>query len=108
MKQRGGRMSYLGVIRGSGTLRLAGEDLGRADYDLDGFMTSPGEVVASGEIRMAAEALARAAGRNDVQLTTDEGRVLAVRFSPARNNSPDNAAHADVSGELPPAKEWRR
>ena len=108
MKQRGGRMAYLGVIRGSGTVRSGGLEHGRADYDLDGFLTSPGEVVASGEIRMDGVALAQVMGRNDVQLTTDQGRVFNVRFSTQRSNSPAGAAHADVGGDLPPARDWKR
>src|SRR5204862_6776370 len=47
-------MKFLGRLRGNGTLVCGDEQIGAADYDLDGFMTRPGEVVASGELRMSA------------------------------------------------------
>jgi hypothetical protein len=101
-------MQYLGVIRGSGVLACGEGQLGRVDYDIDGFLARPGEVVGSGEIRMEAEALSRAFGRQDLRLTTDDGRVLSVRFSGKQLKPASEAAHADISGELPPASEWRR
>jgi hypothetical protein len=102
-------MQYLGVIRGAGTLGADdGNIFGRAEYDIDGFLTQTREVVASGEVRMAAHDLNNAFGRNDLRLRTDDGRTLQVRFSGKRLNPASNAAHADVSGELPTAKQWRR
>jgi hypothetical protein len=101
-------MRHLGVMRGAGTLDSSGEVIGRADFELDGYLVGPGEVVASGEIRMAADALTNAFGRRDLSLRTDDGRVLAIRFSGKRRGAPDTAAHADVHGGLPLEKEWRR
>ena len=102
-------MQYLGVIRGVGMLgAIDGQTFGRAEYDIDGFLTQAGEVVASGEVRMAAADLNNAFGRNDLRLTTDDGRLLNVRFSGKRLNPASDAAHADISGELPTAKQWRR
>ena len=101
-------MQYLGVMRGGGTLTGGEEPMGRVDYDIDGFLNKPGEVVGSGEIRMSAEALNHAFGRLDLRLTTDDGRVLSVRFSGKRGDPASEAAHADISGELPAAAEWRR
>lgn len=103
-----GSMRYLGVLRGSGTLACGEEKMGRADFDIDGFLTRPGEVVGSGEIRMAPDDLNSAFGRTNLQLTTDDGRVLDVRFSGKRLDPSDGAAHADVTSGLPPAAEWRR
>jgi hypothetical protein len=105
---RGNLMQYLGVLRGSGVLACGEEQLGRADYDIDGFLTKPGEVVGSGEIRMSPEALNNAFGRQGLQLTTDDGRVLDVRFSGKRLDAASDAAHADITGQLPGASEWRR
>ena len=65
-------------------------------------------MVGSGEIRMAAAELDRAFGRVNLTLTTDDGRVLTVRFSGTRHNAADSAAHADIAGDLPAAKHWRR
>ena len=33
-----GSMRYLGVMRGSGSMACLGESMGRADYDIDGFL----------------------------------------------------------------------
>jgi hypothetical protein len=57
---------------------------------------------------MVPQDLDMAFGRRDLQLTTDEGRVLAVRFSGKRADPTSPAAHADIGGDLPPAPEWRR
>jgi hypothetical protein len=101
-------MRYLGVMRGAGTLSCGEEPMGRADFDLDGFLTRPGEVVASGELRMPAESLNNAFGRSDLHLVTDDGRVLNVRFSGKRMNAASDAAHVDVTGALPAPEQWRR
>ncbi len=101
-------MRYLGALRGSGVIVGQTGPLGRADYDLDGYLMKPGEVVASGEIRMQAGELNEAFGRRDLSLQTDDGRMLGLRFSGKRLNSASTVAHADVRGGLPDAKDWRR
>ena len=101
-------MRHLGVLRGSGMLEGGGQALGRADYEFDGYQVQPGEIVASGEVRMAADALGNAFGRNDLSLRTDDGRVLSLRFSGKRLAAESAVAHADVRGDLPHAKDWRR
>jgi hypothetical protein len=103
-------MRFLGKLCGAGSLRCGEQTLGRAEYELDGYVTHTGEVVASGELRMSAESLDDAFGRNDLSLATDDGRVLKVRFSGRQQRRTTAlAAHVDVSGEgLPPARQWRR
>ncbi|MBS0219630.1 MAG: hypothetical protein JSR91_02705 [Proteobacteria bacterium] len=101
-------MRYLGALRGTGTLESSGEAMGRVDYEFDGYAPRPDQVVASGEIRMDADALSNAFGRRDLSLRTDDGHVLAIRFSGKRQSAPNNAAHVDVYDGLPPAKRWRR
>jgi hypothetical protein len=103
-----GTMRHLGRIRGSGTLSCDGVMLGAADYEIDGFCTRPGEVIGSGEISMAPAELANAFGRRDLELTTEDGRVLALRFSGGRLPPRVGAAHADITGGLPTEEEWRR
>jgi hypothetical protein len=103
-----GAMRHLGVLRGSGTLSSGGVVLGRAEFEIDGFCTRPGEVVGSGEIRMGSTDLGEAFGRKDLLLTTDDGKVLAVRFSSRRRDATAGAAHADIVGGLPAAGDWRR
>jgi hypothetical protein len=101
-------MRYLGVMRGGGSLACGAEPLGRVEYEIEGFLTRPGEVVGSGEIRMAPAELDNAFGRRDLRLTTDEGRVLELRFSGRRSDAGSAAAHADIGGDLPPPSQWRR
>ena len=103
-----GTMRHLGVLRGSGTLSCGGVALGAAGYDIDGYCTKPGEVVGSGEISMAPAELANAFGRRDLELTTDDGRVFALRFSGSRHDARVGAAHADITGGLPAEDEWGR
>lgn len=101
-------MQYLGVLRGSGVLAFGDESFGRVDFDIDGYLTKQGEVLGSGEIRMPPERLEHAFGRSGLKLTTDDGRVLTVRFSAKRHDPASGAEHADIGGELPEAKAWRR
>jgi hypothetical protein len=103
-----GSMRHLGTLRGRGTLSCDGIVLGAADYEIDGFCTRPGEVVGSGEITMAPAELANAFGRRDLELATEDGMVLSLRFSGGRLGSRAAAAHADITGGLPAEDAWRR
>ena len=38
-------MRHLGVLQGSGTLECGGRALGRAEYEFDGYLVGPGQVV---------------------------------------------------------------
>ena len=108
MQATRGSIQFLGRLSGAGELACDGEPMGRATFEIDGFRTRTGEIVGSGEVRMTPAELDRAFGRINLTLTTDEGRVLAVRFSGKRHNASENAAHADITGDLPAAKHWRR
>jgi hypothetical protein len=102
-------MRYLGMLRGRGTLSCDGESLGDVEFEIEGFRTRPGDVVGSGEIRMAPAELGRSYGRKNLMLTTDDGRVMAVRFSGSRRDASTGAAHADFTGGgLPAADQWTR
>ena len=101
-------MRYLGALRGAGMLFGKVEPLGRVDYEFDGYMVRPGEVVASGEVRMEAELLNSVFARQDLSLHTDDGRTLLLRFSGKRHKPTSDYAHVDVHGGLPDAKAWRR
>lgn len=100
-------MQHLGGIHGSGVLKCGGKTLTRADYDFDGFLRKPGEVIASGEIRMPADTLRRVFGRKDLHLLTDDGRLLSLRFSERHLPEASDAAHVDVAGDLSPQSGWR-
>jgi hypothetical protein len=101
-------MQYLGSLRGSGELLGDAAPLGRVEYEFDGYLMKPGEVVASGEIRMDAAQINVAFGRRDLRLQADDGRMLEVHFSGKRLSSTATAAHADIRAGLPGAKDWRR
>ena len=101
-------MKYLGALHGAGMLVDPEGPLGRVDYELDAYLVHLAEVVASGEIRMNPEELKEAFGKRDLSLQTDDGRTLSLRFSGKRPGAASDAAHVDVRGGLPDAKEWRR
>lgn len=101
-------MQYLGALRGAGVLIGTAGPLGRVDYELDAYLVRPAEVVASGEIRMNPEELNEAFGQRDLNLQTDDGRTLGLRFSGKRLSPTSDAAHVDIRGGLPDAKQWRR
>ena len=93
-------MLYLGGLTGSGMLISQGEDLGRTTYDFDVFKTKLG-ISSSGEIRLPAVILKEIFGRKDIQLRTDDGRLLDLKFSEKQLPAAGEAAHVDVTGDLP-------
>ena len=102
-------MRYLGRISGSGQLTCKGEDVARATYDFDGFFNAPARVTSSGDIQLSATALEGIFGRRDVQLLTDDGRRLDLKFSEKSLPSASEIAHVDVTGDLPTTPQgWRR
>jgi hypothetical protein len=101
-------MHYLGGISGAGVLKCDGEEIARATYDFDGFFHKTVGVTGSGEIRLPAPALRSVFGRQRVQLFTDDGRLLDLKFSEKTLPSASAAAHVDVTGDLPEPLNWRR
>jgi hypothetical protein len=101
-------MQYLGRISGSGWLKRDGEAVARASYDFEGFSRQGGTVVSSGEISLSPSDLKIVFGRLGVQLLTDDGRLLDLRFSSKELRHAEDSAPVEVSGDLPgsPA-EWR-
>jgi hypothetical protein len=101
-------MHYLGGISGRGVLKCNGEHIARVSYDFDGFLREPVGVTCCGEIQLSAAILKDVFGRRDVQLLTDDGRLLDLTFSEKALLSAGDVAHVDVSGELPATPEsWR-
>lgn len=100
-------MRYLGELRGSGLLMCDGKAVARASYDFDGYLQPKAGVTSCGEIRLAANALKDVFGRLDIQLRTDDGRLLVLRFSEKKLLAAAETAHVDVSGELPVPQDWR-
>lgn len=101
-------MRYLGGISGSGVVKCAGKGEVRASYDFDGFFKEPGGVTGYGEIRLDPAALKGVFGRDDVQLLTDDGRLLDLRFSEKELRAASDVAHVDVTGQLPDASHYWR
>ncbi len=101
-------MQYLGRIAGSGDIRSGGETVARASYEFDGFTTPRGGVEGSGDLVLAPSDLKAVFGRTGVQLLTDDGRLLDLRFSEKELRLATDVAHVYVTGDLPrsPA-EWR-
>ncbi len=101
-------VGYLGRLAGAGSMRIGGKTVARAAYDFDGFATPHGGVTGSGEIRLTASDLKAVFGQTGVQLVTDDGRVLDLKFSEKELPAGTEAAHVDVSGDLPHSSaEWR-
>jgi hypothetical protein len=101
-------MRYLGGISGGGVLKCNGEEIARASYDFDGFFKERFGVTCCGEIQASASALRDVFGRKGVQLLTDDGRLLDLRFSEKELFAASDVAHVDVTGELPTTPQtWR-
>lgn len=103
-------MTYVGALRGEGMLigSADGCELGRAEYDIGGFLNHTKAMVASGELRMHPGSLRRAFGRVDLVLRTDTGMNLAVRFSGKLLAGGCAAAHVDVTEGFPTRADWPR
>jgi len=85
-----------------------GKPVARASYDFEGFSRLRGAVMSSGEIILPPTDLKIVFGRPGVQLLTDDGRLLDLRFSNTELRHGDDAALVEVSGDLPASPaEWR-
>jgi hypothetical protein len=101
-------MQYLGRLSGSGLLTRDGETVARASYEFEGFLRPRGIVVSSGEISLSPTDLKAVFGRPGVQLRTDDGRLLDLRFSEKELRLANGVAEVEVSGDLPGSSaEWR-
>ena len=101
-------MQYLGRIAGGGLLIRDGKTVARASYEFEGFARPRGSVTSSGEISMSRSDLKTVFGRPRVQLLTDEGRLLDLRFSEKELRYAEGVAQVEVTGDLPDSSaEWR-
>jgi hypothetical protein len=102
-------MRYLGAISGEGVIRCNGQEIARASYDFEGYFRKTVGVTSSGEIQLSAVALKTVFGCSGVQLLTDDGRLLDLRFSEKALPSASDVAHVDIIGGLPANPEnWRQ
>ena len=103
-------MQYLGTLSGSGCILHDGLEVTRADFKFDGYSTSYAGVGCSGEVTMSAPMLKAVFPLRTLQLRTDEGRNLEVRFSDNKLGVGQVSAHVDVRGEIPgkDKREWNK
>ena len=101
-------MQYLGTLQGEGFVLHNGLELTSAQFEFDGYSTSHAGVICNGEIRMPAMVLKTIFPLRTMQLRTDVGRLLELRFSDKKIGPDQEAAHVDVRGEIPGngKREW--
>src|SRR6202789_1361920 len=101
-------MQYLGRIAGEGVLTCNGEAVARVAYDFEGFSRPGGQLMSSGEIEVAAIHLQAEFGRPGIQILTDDGRLLVLKFSKKALSARSVVALVELSGDLPKTREnWR-
>jgi hypothetical protein len=101
-------MRYLGRIAGDGVLLREGAAIARASYDFEGFAGPRGDNICSGELLLTRAVLESVFGTSGVQLRTDDGRLLNLRFSEKALGKASVAAQVEVTGDLPGSQaEWR-
>lgn len=101
-------LRYLGGLSGHGVITRHGKTLAHANFDFDGYFQKVGGVTGCGEIELAPDVLKGLFGRTDLQLLTDQGRVLNLSFSDTTLAPASEVAHVDVTGQLPMAPgDWR-
>jgi hypothetical protein len=102
-------MRYLGGFSGNGTLKHDGKVIARATYDFDGFHDRRTGTSSCGEIKSSAEGLRNAFQKKGLELMTDDGRTLILRFSDPKLPEAIEVAHVDVTGGLPrDESNWQR
>jgi hypothetical protein len=100
-------MQYLGRIAGEGVMTCKGEAVARVAYEFEGFARPGGQIMSSGEIEGPVADLHSVFGRPGVQLLTDDGRLLDLKFSQKALAAHCGVALVEVSGALPKSKaEW--
>ena len=102
-------MEYLGGISGSSTLVRYGKEIARATYDFEGYRTKHAGITCCGEIGSSPGVLAGIFGLKDIQLRTDGGNILEIRFSDKSMKKSQDFASVDVQGDLPDQKrDWAK
>jgi hypothetical protein len=102
-------LRYLGGISGNGFVQENGKNIAAAKFDLDGYFRPNLGVTGSGEIQLPGEMLKSLFGRTDLHLLTDQGLLLALRFSDPKLREASEVAAIDVTGQFPTApEEWRQ
>lgn len=102
-------LRYLGGLSGQGTVQQNGEAIAAVKFDLDGYFRPTVGVTGNGEIQLSGEALKNLFGRTDLQLLTDQGLLLGLRFSDTKLAPMSDVAQVDVTAQSPIAPgDWRQ
>jgi hypothetical protein len=102
-------LRYLGGISGQGAVKLGGETVSPVKFDLDGYFRPSTGITGSGEIQLPGEALKTLFGRTDLQLQTDQGLLLALRFSDPKLPASSDYVRVEVTGQPAAAPDdWRQ
>lgn len=101
-------LRYLGGISGRGVIKQNGKTIAAANFDFDGYFRPAAGVTGSGEIQLPGRVLKDLFGRTDLQLLTDRGLLLDLRFSDSSLPAASEVAHVEVKGQEPIAPaDWR-
>jgi hypothetical protein len=101
-------MRYLGRLAGNGLLLRNGDNVANVSYELEGFLGPRGSVMSSGEIILSPVILKTIFGTRGIQLRTDDGRLLELRFTEKELRCAPGIAQVEATGNLPAtAAEWR-
>jgi len=102
-------LRYLGGISGQGAVLLNGEAITPAKFDLDGYFRPSTGVTGSGEIQLPRDVLKTLFGCKDLQLQTDRGLLLALRFSDLKLPAKSDFVRVEVTGQPTTAPDdWRQ
>ncbi|KZD07856.1 hypothetical protein [Oceanibaculum pacificum] len=101
-------MRYLGKISGTGKLQCPSGETATTAYEFDGYYRRQGGVTSCGEIQLSPTVLKGVFGLPGLQLITEDGRRLNLRFSEKTLPPNSKYAHVDVTGDLPTTPQtWR-
>lgn len=90
-------MRYLGTVAGTGLLTWGKALVAPVAYEFEGYLEAD-HVTCCGEIRSETAILHNLFDRTDLQLKTEDGRLLGLRFSEKKLPADCVAAHVDVTG----------
>jgi hypothetical protein len=101
-------LRHLGNLSGLGAVQQHGKEIARASYDFDGYYRERVGVTCNGEIQASPDVLQQLFGQPDLQLLTEQGRLLDFNFSDKALPAESDVAHVDVTGNLPVTPDdWR-
>ena len=102
-------LRYLGGISGQGAVMRNGEAVTSVKFDLDGYFRPSNGVTGSGEIQLPRDALKTLFGCKDLQLQTDRGLLLALRFSDLKLPAASDFVRVEVTAQPATAPDdWRQ